>query len=108
MISAQTTAQSSGPAWGYSYSYDGFGNLLAKNVTKGSPSAGWSEGGSAGNNRAFSSTYDGNGNILSDVLLGAMTYDVENRLTSLNNNGTDYWIRSVEQADSEAVYGRQR
>src|SRR5690349_5094733 len=89
MISAQTTASSQGSAWGYSYSFDGFGNLLAKNVTQGSPSAGWSGGADANTNRAGGS-FDANGNMVSG-LLGMMTYDVENRLTSLASNGTEYY-----------------
>ena len=58
-----SSAQTTGPAWGYSYSYDGFGNLLAKNVTKGNPSAGWSGGADPATNRGWGS-FDANGNLV--------------------------------------------
>jgi YD repeat-containing protein len=88
MITAQTTAAPPpGSAWGYSYSYDGFGNLLAKNVTQGSPSAGWSGGADPATNRAGGGNYDANGNMTSNPL-GQMTYDVENRLTSVSGENS--------------------
>ena len=80
LISAETTAASPGPVWGYSYGFDGFGNLTAKNVTKGSPSAGGVGGG----------TVDANGNVIYS-LQGTMTYDVENRMTSNTFNGTEWY-----------------
>jgi RHS repeat-associated protein len=89
MITAQTTASSQGSAWGYSYSYDGFGNLLAKNVTQGNPSAGWSGGADPATNRAGGGNYDANGNMTSNPL-GQMTYDVENRLTSVSGENYGY------------------
>jgi RHS repeat-associated protein len=58
--------------WGQSYSYDGFGNLTGKAVTKGSaPSLSVSF--DAATNRQVGVSYDANGNVNG-------TYDVENRL----------------------------
>ncbi|MGD0500558.1 MAG: hypothetical protein ABSC23_19225 [Bryobacteraceae bacterium] len=79
LVLAQTS--SSGPQWGDAYTYDGFGNLTAKTVTKGSapamtavydPATNWPVGGN----------YDANGN----APIG--TWSVENRLLSQTLDGT--------------------
>src|SRR5438046_2366528 len=80
MISAQTTA---GTVWGYSYGYDGFGNLSGKTVTKGSPAAGWAVGSDQATNHVYGYTYDANGNLTGSNTRGLLhTFDVENRLTA--------------------------
>jgi hypothetical protein len=47
---------------GYSYGYDGFGNLLSKTVTQGSPSAGLQQVVDGATNRIVGYAYDLNGN----------------------------------------------
>jgi RHS repeat-associated protein len=62
--------------WSESYTYDGFGNLLTKSGSGGSPNPapGMSVSYNA-NNQVTSQNYDANGNV------GGWTYSVENRLT---------------------------
>jgi RHS repeat-associated protein len=84
LISAVTTAASDQVAtpWGQGFSYDGFGNLTAKTVLKGSaPSL--SIYVDPGTNRANASgSYDANGNAYQ---YPGMAYDVENRLVSVSS-----------------------
>jgi RHS repeat-associated protein len=102
LISAATT----GPQWGLSFGYDGFGNRLSQTVTKGSaPSNSVSV--NASTNRISSSGYgyDLNGN-LTTMPYGAgsmtLTYDVENRVTqAVNSNGTEQYGYSP---DNRRVY----
>ena len=67
-------------SWGLSYGYDGFGNLTAKTVTKGTAIPGWT-----GFTVAYDPAtnhgggYDANGNA---PVGGVYPYDVENRLTT--------------------------
>ena len=81
LVSAVTT----GPEWGNSYSYDGFGNLLAKTVTKGTAPT-LSINVNAWTNRITTSgySYDANGNATLLPTVTGMSYDVENRLTGAN------------------------
>jgi YD repeat-containing protein len=72
------TAQTTSTAWGQSFSYDGFGNLLAKNVTQGSAPTVTVSVNSA-NNQLYGS--DANGN-------SGGAFDVENRLTEVPYPGT--------------------
>jgi RHS repeat-associated protein len=102
LISAATT----GPQWGLSFGYDGFGNRLNQTVTKGSaPSNSVSV--NASTNRISSSgyVYDLNGN-LTTMPYGAgsmtLTYDVENRvIQAVNSNGTEQYGYSP---DNRRVY----
>ena len=104
LISAATT----GPQWGLSFGYDGFGNRLTQTVTKGSAPAS-SLTANASTNRISSSGYgyDANGNLTTTPYgAGSMTltYDVENRLTrAVNSNGTEYYGYS---ADNRRVFQR--
>ena len=69
--------------WGFSYSYDGFGNLTAKTVTKGTGLTGFSATYDPATNHGTG--YDANGNmgLNSDCGVGCwFPYDVENRLAS--------------------------
>ena len=60
MISAETT----GPQWGQSFSYDGFGNLLAQTVTKGSaPTLSVLVSGTTNRITTGGYSYDDNGNL---------------------------------------------
>jgi YD repeat-containing protein len=75
LISAVTT----GPEWGQSFGYDGFGNLLSQTVTKGSAPM-LSINVNASTNRITTSgfSYDANGNLTAMPFL-TMNYDIENR-----------------------------
>jgi RHS repeat-associated protein len=69
-----SSAVTTGPEWGQSYGYDGFGNLLSQTVTKGAaPMMGVIV--DPLTNRVVGTSYDANGN---DLTFG--TYDVANRL----------------------------
>ncbi|MBI4889281.1 MAG: hypothetical protein HY821_01570, partial [Acidobacteria bacterium] len=84
LISAATT----GPEWGLTWSYDGFGNRLAQNVTKGSligPVISVNPATNRISTGGFS--YDANGNMTQWPLGGNTitgNYDVENRLASVD------------------------
>ena len=67
-------------SWGLSYGYDGFGNLTAKTVTKGTAIPGWT-GFTVAYDPATNhgNAYDANGNA---SVGGVYPYDVENRLTA--------------------------
>ena len=67
-------------SWGLSYGYDGFGNLTAKTVTKGTAIPGWT-GFTVAYDPATNhgDAYDANGNA---SVGGVYPYDVENRLTA--------------------------
>ena len=66
-------------SWGLSYGYDGFGNLTAKTITKGTPPLTWT-GFTVAYDPATNhgAGYDANGNA---PVGGQYPYDVENRLT---------------------------
>jgi len=86
-----TLAQTTGPQWGQSFSYDGFGNLTAEVATKGTAPTVYNNYDPATNRLLGSGyTYDANGNLTAMPGL-SMTYNVENRLTQAisNLNGTD-------------------
>jgi RHS repeat-associated protein len=80
-----------GPEWGLSFSYDGFGNLLNQQVTKGT-AYGMSLAYDGLTNRISSGGYgyDANGNLTAMPYLG-LTYDAQNRLTRAVHtvNGTE-------------------
>ncbi len=84
LISAVTT----GPEWGQSFSYDGFGNRTAASVTKGSAPAS-SFNIDAATNRIFGAgfSYDANGNMTVAPALTSITYSVANRVTSATGAG---------------------
>ena len=66
-----------GSNWGNGYVYDGFGNLLQKNVTKGSAPT-LTQTVNAATNHITGRSYDGNGN---DVTGSYVNYDFLNRMT---------------------------
>jgi len=90
LISAVTT----GPQWGQSFSYDGFGNMLAQTVTKGTAPA-LSVNVNPATNRITTGgySYDANGNLTAMPLL-TMSYDVENRLAQATSSldGADQYV----------------
>jgi RHS repeat-associated protein len=82
-LSRLTSATTTGPEWGQSYGYDGFGNLLSQTVTKGTAPY-MSVAVNPANNRVVGTTYDNNGN---DLTFGS--YDVANRLKQ-TGSGVQY------------------
>jgi RHS repeat-associated protein len=90
LASAQTTG-SSGPQWGEVYTYDGFGNLTGKNVTKGSAPAvsfQYDPGTNQPINQFFNNpnnppqnNFDANGNA------PVGTWDIENHLVQQTLDG---------------------
>jgi RHS repeat-associated protein len=78
-----TSAATSGPQWGLTFSYDGFGNRLSQQATKGTPPSVYSTY-DASSNRITGYPHDANGNITSLPNGTTLTYDVENRVVSAN------------------------
>jgi RHS repeat-associated protein len=112
LIASATT----GPQWGLSWTYDGFGNRLAQNVTKGTASV-VSLSISASTNRIMSGgfAYDAAGNLVQwpggTVTMGA-EYDVDGRLSVVRWDGVErerYYYDSrnlrVAGGGSYQVYG---
>lgn len=102
LVSAMTT----GPEWGQSFSYDGFGNLLNQTVTKGSaPSLAVNVDGNTNRIITGGYAYDANGNLTAMPLL-TLSYDVENRLAEATHSsmGTD---RYGYDAANRRVWKRQ-
>jgi RHS repeat-associated protein len=81
LLGRLTSAVTTGPEWGNGFVYDGFGNLLQKNVTKGSAPA-LSIQVDGATNRRVGVSYDANGNE------GSGPYDVENRLLQIRSGTT--------------------
>jgi RHS repeat-associated protein len=96
-----TAASTTGPDWGLSFTYDGFGNRTNQSVTKGSgPAVSLSI--NLATNRINSSgyTYDANGNLTATPN-ATLLYDIENRLVKVTSSGSseyyghDPWNRGV-------------
>lgn len=115
--------------WGESYTYDNWGNMLAKTITKGS---GYSFTTSSPNfnNQLLNQTYDLAGEVISDQLGNSYTYNAEGRIVSAGSGSyaydgdgnrviktdgsgtTLYWPSSVigivnESNSSASTFGRQ-
>jgi RHS repeat-associated protein len=97
-IGRLTAAATTGPAWGLSWTYDGFGNRSAQTVTKGSAPA-MSVSVNPATNRVVGLGYDNNGNQTNwSTPLGPVTaaYDVDNRLASISTpNGSEVYAYSA-------------
>lgn len=93
-----------GPEWGLSFGYDGFGNKTQQTVTKGSGSP-FSVVVDPLTNRFLGSgfTYDANGNLTATSTM-SMTYDVANRLTSANGETYEYGPRNERLMKNGEVY----
>jgi RHS repeat-associated protein len=93
LASAVTTAQPPGetwgPQWSQTFQFDGFGNLTGQAGTGGAPNTSWAV--DAATNRLSGSgiAYDANGNLTQNGSL-YMSYDVDNRLASVNA-GSEYY-----------------
>jgi RHS repeat-associated protein len=110
LISAVTV----GPEWGQSFTYDGFGNLTAQTVTKGSAPA-MSINVDAATNRVSTSSgygYDANGNVTTMPGQSGMTYDVDNRLATATGDTYAYapdskrvWKKKPDGSQEIYFYG---
>src|SRR5581483_9761497 len=80
-------AETTGPEWGTTYTYDGFGNLTGKVTTKGTAPV-LSVAVDPATNRMVGQSYSASGALLSVTSPGVATalYDVENRLVAPNSN----------------------
>ncbi len=88
LISAETT----GTEWGQSFSYDGFGNLLAQTVTKGSaPTLNVNVDPATNRITTGGYSYDSNGNLTAMPSL-ALSYDVENRVAQTVGSTTKRYV----------------
>ena len=103
LISAVTT----GPEWGLSFSYDGFGNRLSQTVTKGSAPTQSITVDSA-TNRVNGLSYDANGNVTSGLPIQGinptLTYDQDNRLASVNTVPAEQYAYSP---DNKRIWKKQ-
>ena len=95
LISAVTTAASDQVTtpWGQGFNYDGYGNLTAKTVLKGSVPTLSVAVDPTTNRIAGNYNYDANGNLLTAPTGGGLYYDAENRLiqAQINYVGTFYY-----------------
>jgi RHS repeat-associated protein len=96
----------SAPTWGDSYGYDPWGNLLQKNVIKGTAESMTLTVGTNNHVTTPAFTYDAAGNVTSDTSV-SMTYDAEGHMNPitgthytydgdgrrvLKSDGTIYWV----------------
>ncbi|HVV70208.1 MAG TPA: RHS repeat-associated core domain-containing protein, partial [Verrucomicrobiae bacterium] len=72
------SATAASGAWGQSYTYDGYGNLLEKTVTQGSAPR-LSVAVAPATNRVIGVTYDANGNVIQEMNGTRLVYDAFNR-----------------------------
>jgi YD repeat-containing protein len=83
------TASTTGPEWGLSFRYDGFGNKLSQSVTKGTaPSMSIAVDGLT--NRVVGQSYDANGNMLT-AAGNSLTYDVDNRILTTTGLSSEWY-----------------
>ena len=94
-----------GTGWAETYGYDGFGNLVAKTPTAGSPPT-LSIAVNPATNQIVGRSYDANGNDLTTGSGYPLTYDAENRIQSAP--GVQYALRLPKQADLERDDRQQR
>ena len=112
---AAATSGTTGVQWGESYSYDGFGNLTSKVVTKGTAPQVYPIVNSATNQARMSGDYgfDANGNWLGAGGSQINTWNVENQLIATGgspSNGDptytyDPWGKRVLQYSETHTYG---
>jgi len=109
-------AATAGPQWGLSWTYDGFGNRLSQNVTKGSGPVVWLTVNAATNRiSTFGFSYDAAGNLIQwpggTVTISA-EYDVEGRMSRVTWDGNvveqhlyDARNRRVKSGGTLQLYG---
>ena len=98
-------AASSNLGWGFSFTYDGFGNLTDKTQTGGSPPALHVTVNPA-TNQIYSDTYDANGNLTTIPAQMQLTYDAENRVATAfpSSGGTETYGYTP---DNKRVYRKE-
>jgi RHS repeat-associated protein len=85
---AATTANGRTEYWGNSYSYDAWGNLTNKTITKcGAENLSVA---ALVNNQLSGYSYDAAGNMTNDGLGHAFTYDGEGRISQINSGAVQY------------------
>ena len=86
-----TLAETVGPQWGQSFSYDGWGNLLSKGVTKGAvPVMNLNVDGNTNRISSAGFGFDAAGNMTTMPFGGGsqtITYDRDGRVASVTNSG---------------------
>jgi RHS repeat-associated protein len=109
LIKSETT----GPEWGLSFAFDGFGNRTSQSVTKGSgPTSSLSFNGLTNRITTAGFGYDANGNLTAMPGVTGLTYDVENRLLTANGETYSYgpdnkrvWLRKSSGEEYVYFYG---
>ena len=92
-----TLAETVAATWGNSFSFDGFGNLLSKTVTKGSaPSMTLSIDSATNRISSAGFGHDANGNVTSAPGSMVFGFDVENRITNYNSQEF-YWYNPANK-----------
>ncbi|HSR54087.1 MAG TPA: RHS repeat-associated core domain-containing protein, partial [Acidobacteriota bacterium] len=82
------TAETQGPHWGLSFSYDRYGNRLSQSATKGSPPT-HSATVDAYSNRMTAWSYDEAGNVLGDTR-HSYAFDANNKIVSMDSGTATY------------------
>jgi RHS repeat-associated protein len=82
-------AETVGPQWGQSFSYDGWGNLTGMSVVKGSAPT-MSTTADPATNRLNAWNYDANGNATNIPGVGNLAYDAANRVTAAGYESYGY------------------
>ncbi len=101
LLNRLASAAATDNAWGDAYVYDGYGNLLQKNVTAGSaPSL--LQTVNVGNNQINTTqrdTYDANGNQTGTYSFAGVVfqYDIENRVVAIQGEGAVYAYNAQNQ-----------
>ena len=101
LLNRLAAAKATDNAWGNAYVYDGYGNLLQKNVTAGSaPSL--LQTVNVGNNQINTTqrdTYDANGNQTGTYSFAGVVfqYDIENRVVAIQGEGAVYAYNAQNQ-----------
>jgi hypothetical protein len=93
LTAAVTSGSTTYAKWGLAWSYDRYGNRLAQNITAGtaySNALSFSASNGALTNRPDGYSFDAAGNMLGDGINTSLTYDQENRLTSINGGAATY------------------
>ena len=91
-LSRLARAETTGPEWGTTYGYDGYGNLLSKTPVKGTAPSLSITVDAATNRVQWPMSYDAAGNVTAMPSL-TLSYDAENRLAQAvhTSNGTEQY-----------------
>ncbi len=102
-----TLAQTTGPQWGESFTYDGFGNLTSEVATQGTAFTSY-QNYDATTNRLVGggASYDANGNLTAMAGGLTMSYDEENRMVQAVNSSSTTET-DVYNPSGQLVYRQQ-